>query len=390
MHFSGDVRVITTLLTRSTPPHLPWATRLACWTCTTSSWRRRPSARRWRRGSGLDDVVPDAAGDAGGWGVVVDAVRRRVPVAATAAAEPAIAAEEGLFAELGRFPRHRAGGGLRRAAHRADKPRRGRLGTDEDVAALVPPADLKVRLKMLPQSYRRERGIDTALTLALTREAGERSLVEARQASGSTLLWPDAHYLGPLHPVLDWAADRALAQMDRGEAPVVGADVDAPTAIMLGTLANHRGQIVLRSLVALEFGPAGTEPLVTDDVPDLLRRAGLHGDGTNPGAHGVGDLDAAQALVPRAVAAMQTYMATQKALRRDAMTDPVRAAGRRVRQWRAEVTALAERSSAVEARRLRENAVRFGTQANELAASLSARDDANVQVLLMIVPRGGA
>ncbi len=39
--------------------------------------------------------------------------------------------------------------------------------------------------------------------------------------------WPEAHYLGPLHPVLDWASDRALASMSRNEVLVVRGDVSA-------------------------------------------------------------------------------------------------------------------------------------------------------------------
>ena len=38
----------------------------------------------------------------------------------------------------------------------------------------------------------------------------------ALSAKGGTS-WPDASYLAPLHPVLDWAADRALSELGRGQ-----------------------------------------------------------------------------------------------------------------------------------------------------------------------------
>lgn len=47
--------------------------------------------------------------------------------------------------------------------------------------------------------------------------------------------WPQAHFLSPLHPVLDWAVDRALTRLGRNQVPVATAAVDAPTVIALGT-----------------------------------------------------------------------------------------------------------------------------------------------------------
>ncbi len=90
---------------------------------------------------------------------------------------------------------------------------------------------------MLPQSYLADRKVTDHLVLATTRARGQDRLAAAL-ADDKPTSWPDAHYLGPLHPVLDWAADRALASLGRNEVFAVRGDVDAPTVLLLGTLTN--------------------------------------------------------------------------------------------------------------------------------------------------------
>jgi hypothetical protein len=183
------------------------------------------------------------------------------------AAPPAVPEwdERGLFATEVGF--------LREALHEAfaepgAAPDRGGVGwrehPAEDVVELVPPADLMTRLGALPQSYLAERRVRDRLLLATTRAAAEESLRVAR--AGEDTQWPTAHYLSPLHPVLDWAVDRALAQLGRNHVPVAVADVDVPTVITLGTLSNQRGQVVLRSIIAQAFPPGTAEPIISEDV----------------------------------------------------------------------------------------------------------------------------
>ena len=64
------------------------------------------------------------------------------------------------------------------------------------------------------------------LLLATTPEAGKESLRRAIQGTApgdQTTQWPQAHFLSPLHPVLDWAVDRALTRLGRNEVPVITA-----------------------------------------------------------------------------------------------------------------------------------------------------------------------
>lgn len=125
----------------------------------------------------------------------------------------------------------------------------------EHVAELVPPAGLRARLDVLPQSYVRERRVLEHLRLATSARMGRRLLVEAlRDSSDSS--WPEAHYLGPLHPVLEWAGDRVLARLGRGSVFAVrGAPgaVEDPTVLLLGTLTNEAGRTVSLVSVSVSF-----------------------------------------------------------------------------------------------------------------------------------------
>ncbi|GAB2622944.1 helicase-related protein [Pseudactinotalea suaedae] len=132
------------------------------------------------------------------------------------------------------------------------------------IATLTPPPDLRQRLQVLPQSYLRDRQVTDRLRLATTVERGKTVLAQA-VAAESTSAWPEAHYLAPLHPVLDWAADRALAELGRGHVFAVRGDVDAPTVLLQATLTNARGQVVAASYLHATFlsGNPTARPLVT-------------------------------------------------------------------------------------------------------------------------------
>src|SRR5699024_30619 len=105
----------------------------------------------------------------------------------------------------------------------------------EAIAELEPPRDMWSRLESLPQSYLKERKVKENFNLATNKTVG-RMLVDAARNSTdakNASLWPEAHYLGPLHPVLDWVADRALSRIpERGGIYIVRADVEAPTVVV--------------------------------------------------------------------------------------------------------------------------------------------------------------
>ena len=156
---------------------------------------------------------------------------------------------------------------------------------------LTPPDDLRTRLQVLPQSYLSERKVIDRLRLATSTAIGQAELIAARSGENPSS-WPRAHFLSPLHPVLDWAADRALAELGRGEVPVVRGEADVPTVLFLGTLLNERGQVVTRSFLNAMFIAPLPEadgevaaPLVqpVSDLAEQFAEWGLNGRAANPG-----------------------------------------------------------------------------------------------------------
>ena len=294
--------------------------------------------RALMNGTPLDDVVPDP-------GEEDDFEAFFASLGEDVAPPPPINDGKGMFDREVDFLRE----ALREAFPDPSAPvSRGGVGwaehPDEHLVELVPPRDLQKRLEVLPQGYLQQRKVREKLLLAVTPEAGTESLRRATQGTApgdQSTQWPQAHYLSPLHPVLDWAVDRALTRLGRNQVPVATAAVDAPTVIALGTLANQRGQIVLSSTVAMTFFAPPAAPFMEQDVPELLERVGFRSGAVNTGA--VLDLDAHAALVPAAVAEMQAYMNMQKRTRADLLSAPLSAAARRVDTWRRASEALADR-----------------------------------------------
>lgn len=150
------------------------------------------------------------------------------------------------------------------------------------VAELAPPEDLRRRLDVLPQDYLAQRRVRESFQLATTHELGDDLLRRARTGDdGST--WPRAHFLGPLHPVTDWAADRALASLSGGQIPAIRAaegTLDFPTVLLMATLTNKRGQVVSRAFVTVANGIL---PQTILNPVDWLHGVGLTADAINPG-----------------------------------------------------------------------------------------------------------
>lgn len=194
-------------------------------------------------------------------------------------------------------------------------PARGGVGWRRDSAfgtvELTPPPDLVQRLDVLPQKYLAERKVTERLVLATTQARGKDRLAAAL-CDSKKLSWPDAHYLAPLHPVLDWAADRALAILGRNEVFAVQGDADSPTVLLVGTLTNRRGQVVSVAWLTAEF-PAPDDPSFALIVPhgsarDALSSLGWNRPRTNPGP--IDDVRALQRLVAPAVDQAEKHLLT--------------------------------------------------------------------------------
>ncbi|MDN5730299.1 MAG: DEAD/DEAH box helicase [Yaniella sp.] len=238
------------------------------------------------------------------------------------------------------------------------------------VATLAPPRDLQRRLRFLPRDYVRERKVLQQLRLATSKQAGEKSLRDARSDEDTN--WPAAHYLGPLHPVLDWASDRALANMSRNEVPAVRGDVPAISYLMLGTITNKRGQILNRTFMGVTGGLVQPVQNLSEYFADI----GLTADTANPGAVNTEPLQAEMAAAVDAAAQHLSWV--RHSLSADA-EDRLEAWIQRAQRWTSESDTLIQRTTVQQrAGRVREEL--------DLAEELRPNQEL-VRPLLAVMPR---
>ena len=216
----------------------------------------------------------------------------------------------------------------------------------QQIVELIPPPDLRQRLEVLPQSYLAERKVIERFKL-VTSEARGKALLADALSDESDSSWPEAHYLGPLHPVIDWAADRAMASLGRNQVFAARGDVDHPTILLLGTLTNRRGQVVASSYLTAEFpnpaNPAFCMITPYESAAAMAAAVGYTATASNPGS--VAGIEALQPLIPNAVRSAAAEMAAVFAAAQDAITGRVAEWSRRVTDWTVEADALIQRSA---------------------------------------------
>ncbi|WP_425307426.1 helicase-related protein [Ammonicoccus fulvus] len=237
----------------------------------------------------------------------------------------------------------------------------------------VPPADLRQRLEVLPQSYLRDRKVTETLKLATTLQRGK-DLLSSALTDESDSSWPEAHYLSPLHPVLEWAADRSLASLGRNEIFAVCGQVDYPTFVVLGTLTNLRGQVVAASWIAIECSGSNAYPTTYASPSELLDHHPI--DQHNPGP--IENLTDYQALVPLAVSAAERDLELVFGAAEHSAKERVASWQHRAADWQESAEQLAQRETI----RTRRSGVRDEA---ELIADM-APDRRLVRPLLLIVP----
>ena len=250
----------------------------------------------------------------------------------------------------------------------------------QQIVELVPPADLRQRLEVLPQTYLAERKVAERFKLVTSKARGKALLADAL-TDESESSWPEAHYLGPLHPVIDWAADRAMASLGRNQVFAVRGDVDHPTVLLLGTLTNRRGQVVASSYLTAEF-PNPANPgfcMVTphESATAMAAAVGYAESASNPGA--VAGTDALRPLIAHAVRSAAAEMAAVFAAAQDAITGRVEEWSRRVTDWTEEADALIQRSE------LRQR--RVSVEEEQAIAARMVPERQLVRPLLVVVPQ---
>lgn len=195
------------------------------------------------------------------------------------------------------------------------------------VAELAPPEDLRRRLDVLPQDYLADRKVREKFQLATNTAVGDEILRNARTGQdGST--WPKAHFLGPLHPVTDWATDRALASLSSGQITAIEGDVDVPTVLLMATLTNKRGQVVSRAFVTVA---GGMLPKTIEDPVAWLRGIGLTENAINPDTLTLPDN--AQELVASSVEVASDQLQPMMAAARNHATSRIEYWTQRAHEW---------------------------------------------------------
>ena len=182
---------------------------------------------------------------------------------------------------------------------------------DDGTIAFEPPPDLQHRLRALPRSYLRNNDIlptdgrPGRLRITFSERLAQRSLDMARERSSTQ--WPRVGFVSPVHPVLDWLTDKALATLRHDEAFVLAADVPAPCFLVQGIHSNALGRPTVVEWMAVTGLPA--RPVVEAMDAAFLARCGVR-----PQMPGRADPPTAalQDLVPSAIAAATRHLAARR------------------------------------------------------------------------------
>lgn len=326
--FSGDIRVLQRLIEKEHEAHRALGDAAALMGKYSADAEEQSIREALAQGRDVDEIiedVTDAGADVLSWltGLMDTSPTPVSPAPGTPPAAPsttppttARSTDDATGLVLYREPIAYVRDALASAYQDPTLPvARGGVDWDErpdlDHAQLVPPRGMVPRLEALPQSYLKERRVRESLQLATSKRAGLRSLDLARQDSDS--LWPQAHFLGPLHPVLAWADDRALAnlgQHERNAVYAVRADVAVPTVVLHSQLTNLRGQSVtsMYSTVVFQDGFGFVQP--ASDITQIAQELELDRPRSN---HGDIDLSEFQDLIRQAVEKVEVYVGQQVA-----------------------------------------------------------------------------
>jgi hypothetical protein len=254
------------------------------------------------------------------------------------------------------------------------------------IVEFAPSKDLQQRLAVLPQSYLRDRKVVEGLRLATSAARGKQALADARSAESNSL-WPESHYLSPLHPALDWAADRALASLGRNQVFAVSAPTDDASALLLhGTLTNARGQVVASTYVVVRYpdpdNPIYTLPQPFGNLRSALDGLGLgHDDQINTGALAGMEEQLGRYVAP-GVAVATSMLDQLFEAAASAVEERVDQWITRVSAWEQDAGQLIQRQELQQRRKL---------VADERGIARSMRpDQRTVRPLLLVIPAGSA
>jgi superfamily II DNA or RNA helicase len=354
--FSGDVRVLQRLLEREREAHTALGDVASLMGKYDAGAEEDEIKKALAAGRDVDDVIPTVEQVSASTEDPIAALFAKLALeqgesqgGATeqlpADSSQSVDATTGLFADNTAFLREALAEAF---VAPAAEPSANGVSWLEDPAhsfvSMVPTKDLVQRLEVLPQSYLRDRKVTEQLKLVVSEPRAKALLKDARDNKASTSLWPEAHYLGPLHPVLEWASDRALSKLGRNQVFAVRGDVEHPTVLLLASLTNRRGQVVASSHVSVAFpelsNPDFSYASIHANARDALAEIGFASAvSVNHGAVAVGDLQALIAPAVRSAASTAKQLAVAST---GAIEARIEAWSTRIEEWERRADALTQ------------------------------------------------
>jgi ERCC4-related helicase len=249
--------------------------------------------------------------------------------------------------------------------------------------SLRPPADLRYRLRALPDSYLKEKHLlsadednkDARMVLTFDKTVAQASLEAALDAADTQ--WPTVSFLTDIHPVLDWVTDKVLVRLGRHEAFVLHAKVAEPVFLLQGTYTNRLGRPTVVEWMAVTGLPG--RPRV-EPMQQILEAAGV---GYEMDGLVVSDATIAglQALVPMAVDEATWRLKAKRAEYDQLIAAPLEDYRKRLRAWKQDALPLATTSA--QTKRVTDAAVERGALVDALAT------DGEPMLRLLAVLTGG-
>jgi superfamily II DNA/RNA helicase len=253
---------------------------------------------------------------------------------------------------------------------------------DTDMIAFSPPADLITRFRDLPPDYIAEQGIDKRLRLTGSTKYAQSRLDRAQSLEDTA--WPDVHFLAPIHPVLDWAAERAVARFGRNAIPVLTGRVESPVYLTQAVWANELGRPAIAHWGAIRGLPDRPE---VGDFDEALDAAGISEGATNPGMN-AGDYAEAQYHVAVAVDSAREHLREKRDEIEAELLRRIDSYRQSLKKW--EHAAL---NIVVDPKRRSGSKLTIAETSDQsltLIDSQAAAGDPFVRVVAVIVPRVGA
>ncbi|MEV6373601.1 helicase-related protein [Micromonospora musae] len=253
------------------------------------------------------------------------------------------------------------------------------LRREDELLAFLAPDDLVHRLTDLPRSYLRahREGEDLRLKVTFDRPLAQRKLDQARQSK--TPMWPEIAFLSDVHPMVDWLVDKVLIRLGRQQAPVLTADVTAPTYLIQGVYANRLGQPTVVQWMAVTGLP--TSPQIRP-MDEALRDANVGPSMVNR-AEAVA-LEPLRQLLPQAVEVARQHLEGKRDEWAQANAEPLRKYREQLTQF--QQASIFDELPGAQREKRRQRVQATVTEQHDLLDRLETAGDPLLRVLAVLVP----